>query len=91
MSPTYKLTQEEQETIIRGCAGKQEWIIYTADPRIIRKFKKLGYKVDQEDQYGGIWVTVPFRVVRFGRLEKRIMSEDQKAKIRHRLKLIPRV
>jgi very-short-patch-repair endonuclease len=40
------LTREEQETIIRGNAASKTWEVVTADPRIVRKMEKQGYKPD---------------------------------------------
>ncbi len=36
----FKLSREEQETVIRGNAASQEWEIVTADPRIIRRMAR---------------------------------------------------
>jgi hypothetical protein len=59
-----KLSREEQETIILGNAASKEWDICTADPRMIRKFEKQGYKQnDRENPWGYISFTLPYSKV----------------------------
>ncbi len=68
----YKLSREEQETVINGNAASQEWEICTADPRIIRRLKRQGYKPDErENPWGYVSFIVPFDRVRILRPEKR--------------------
>ena len=56
----YKLTREEQETIIKGNAASREWEIITADPRTIRRLEKQGYKPDDRpNPWGYISYTLP--------------------------------
>jgi hypothetical protein len=67
----YKLTREEQETVIGGNAASQEWDIRTADPRIIRRMEKQGFKPDQrENPWGYVSFTVPFDKVKIAKAEK---------------------
>jgi hypothetical protein len=66
----YKLTREEMETHVWGNAASDEWEIYTADPKDIRRMDKLGYPVVERDEFGARY-RVPRRAIRFGRLEKR--------------------
>ncbi len=75
----YKLTREEQETIIRTSAADQTWEIVTADPRIIRKMAKQGYQPDaRENPWGYVSFTVPYSRVKIMRAEKRQISEKHK-------------
>ncbi len=68
----YKLTREEQETIIRGTAGGQEWEIITADARTIRRIEKQGYKPDDRpNPWGYVSFTLPFEKVKIVKAEKR--------------------
>ncbi len=68
----YKLTREEQETVIRGNAASQEWEILTADPRIIRKVEKQGYRPDdRQNPWGYVSFTLPWNKIRIGKAEKR--------------------
>jgi hypothetical protein len=70
--PEYKLTREEQETVIRGNAASQAWEIIAADPRIIRKMEKQGYKPDgRRNPWGFFSFTVPFDRVKIAKAEKR--------------------
>ena len=39
------LTREERETIVRISDADSGWVISTASPKHIRKFAKLGYKL----------------------------------------------
>lgn len=48
----YKLKREEQEKIIRTSAADDEWEVYTADPKFIRRFEKRGYQPYRQDQWG---------------------------------------
>jgi hypothetical protein len=70
--PDYRLTREEQETIILGNAGSQEWDICTADPRIIRKLERQGFKPDDRpNPWGYVSFTVPLDRLKIARSEKR--------------------
>src|SRR5262249_7274991 len=76
------LTREEQETHVWGnAANRSEWEIYTADPMHIRKFDRLGYQVIKADAFGKRY-KVPFHAVRFGRLQKRVLSEKARENIK---------
>lgn len=72
----YRLNKQEMETIIRGSAGSQEWEIVTADPRMIRRLEKQGYKPDiGTNPYGYLSYTIPFDRVRIAKAEKRKLPE----------------
>ncbi len=74
-----QLTREEQETIIKGNAASRTWDVCTADPRIIRRMEKQGYKPDErENPWGYVSFAVPFDRVRILRPEKRAMSAERK-------------
>ena len=67
----YKPTREEMETVIRGNSGNPNWEIVTADPRIIRRMGKQGYKPDDKpNPWGYVSFTVPADRVRIGKAEK---------------------
>jgi len=67
----YKLTREEQETIIGGNAASQTWNVCTADPRIIRRMERQGYKPEtRANPWGYVSFTVPFDRVRIAKREK---------------------
>jgi hypothetical protein len=73
--PEYKLTREEQETCIIGNAASHEWDVCTADPKMIRKFKRQGYTPEaRKNPWGYVSFKVPFR-----RLTVR-KAEPQKAR-----------
>ncbi len=74
-----RLSREEQETIINGNAASQSWDVCTADPRIIRRMEKQGYKPDErENPWGYVSFTVPFDRVRILRPEKRKLTAEQR-------------
>ncbi len=57
----YKLTREEQETVILGNAASQTWNVCTADLRIIRLMERQGYKPDEKaNPWGYTSYAVPF-------------------------------
>jgi hypothetical protein len=59
------------ETVIRGNAGSREWEIVTANPRIIRRMEKQGYKPDERpNPWGYVSFTMPFDRVRIAKVEK---------------------
>ncbi len=67
-----QLTKQEQETIIKGNAASREWEVVTADPRIIRRMAKQGYKPDErENPWGYVSFTVPFDRIGIRKAEKR--------------------
>ena len=70
----YKLTREEQETIINWCSADDTASIYSADPVVIRKLDKLSvafpdvYKCTRVDPvYKTKDYIVPARFIRFGK------------------------
>lgn len=70
----YKLTREEQETIINWCPADDTASIYSADPVVIRKLDKLTaafpdvYKCRRVDSvYKTKDYIVPARLIRFGK------------------------
>jgi hypothetical protein len=68
----FKLTREEQETVILGNAASQTWDICTADPRIIRKLEKQGYKPDDRpNPWGYVSFTLPLDRVKIAKAERR--------------------
>ena len=73
----YRLTREEMETVILGNAASQTWDVCTADPRIIRRMARQGYKPDKrENPWGYVSFTVPFDRVKVLRPEKRKLSPE---------------
>jgi hypothetical protein len=70
------LTREEQETIIRTNALHKTCEVVTADPLIMRRMEKQGYKPDERRNPAGyVSYTIPFSRVRILRTEKRKPSE----------------
>jgi len=68
----YKLTKQEQETIIKSNAASQEWEIVTADPRTIRRMEKLGYEPDdRQNPWGYVSFTLPFDRIAIRKAVKR--------------------
>ena len=68
----YKLTKQEQETIIRTSAADKEWEIISADPRTIRRMEKQGYKPDdRSNPWGYLSDTVPLDRIAIRKAEKR--------------------
>jgi hypothetical protein len=64
----YKLTREEQETVINCSAADREWTVLTSDPRIIRKLERQGYRTI--DAAKNPWGYQSYRVP-FGRISIR--------------------
>ena len=61
MSNDYKLTLQEQETIINGNSASKEWDILTSDSRIIRRMDRQGFKPDgRSNPWGYVSYTIPF-------------------------------
>lgn len=78
------MTREEQETIIRFDATPDKAVVYTCDPVWMRKMEKLerdGHATIKKDFGDGKewWVDKSAIKVR----PKRVMSEEQKEKIRN--------
>jgi hypothetical protein len=69
---TYRLTKEEQETVIRCSAADQEWDVCTADPRMIRYLTKRSWtrQPDYQDSTF-LFCRLPFAKLRVLRPEKR--------------------
>ena len=68
----YKLTREEQETIIKGNAASKEWEIVTADPRTIRRMQKQGFRPDDRaNPWGYASYTVPLDKIAIRKAQKR--------------------
>jgi hypothetical protein len=71
----YRLTREEQETVILGNAAGKTWDICTADPRMIRRLEKQGYKPDDRPNFWGyVSFTLPLDRVKIAKAEKRKAS-----------------
>lgn len=81
----YTIEIESRETIVRWSAGQKEREIYTNDPSVIRRLAKL-YPAEQLRDAGQLVFKVPGRCVRFARLEKRKVSEEQRQRMRERAK-----
>ena len=89
MKKTYRLTKEEQETVIRSSAADQEWDVCTADPRFIRYLKRQGYEPGPDHQFPDhMSCKVPFRKLRIRRIAE--LRADQKARLAFQLKTTPR-
>ncbi len=75
-----KLSQDEIETVIRCSAADKTWNIVTADPRVKLRLKRRGHVGNPDHQLSEPYerYTLPFDMVRFGRKEKRVMSESQR-------------
>ncbi len=81
-----RLSKEEQETVINSNAASRTWDVCTADPRIIRRLERQGYKPDErENPWGYVSFTVPFDRVRILRPEKRKASGVAAQKQQERL------
>jgi hypothetical protein len=69
---TPRLTRDEMETVILGNAAGATWDVCTADPRIIRKLERQGFKADNRpNPWGYISFTVPFDRIRIAPARKR--------------------
>ena len=68
----YKLSKEEQETIILGNAASKQWDICTADPKIIRKMARQGYKqAERSNPWGYVSFLIPFDRVKIAKSIKK--------------------
>jgi hypothetical protein len=86
---TYRLTKEEQETVIRCSAADQEWDVCTVDPRFIRHLNRQGYHPEPDYQFPDhMSCKVLFRKLRIRRISE--LKADQKARLAFRLKTRPR-
>ena len=92
---TYKLTKDERETLLNYCEADGYWEIDTSVATHIRKFDKLGYECTDTQLYpdGTVMAKtykVPKHAISFRKPEKvkREMSEEQKAAMSERVKLM---
>jgi len=90
MVKEYKLSREEQETIIRGNAASHEWEVVTADPKQVRRMARQGYKPDpRTNPWGYVSFKVPYDRVRVMRAEKKKLSETQLAYLHQKGRKVP--
>jgi hypothetical protein len=76
MTDDYRLSREEQETIITGNATTKEWDILTSDLRIIRRMERQGYKPDgRKNPWAYFSYTIPFNKIAILRAGDRIRRE----------------
>jgi hypothetical protein len=78
---TYKLTKEEQETIIRRCADESTWDVYSCIPSDVNAFKSLAEQYDvqyKEDKWGGIRIRFPRRMIAYRKPVSEAMREKVK-------------
>ena len=79
---SYKLAREERETVIRGNAASHSWEVVTADPRIIRKLTRQGFKPDDHpNPWSYVSFTLPFNRIGIRRADRRTLSEGQQQNI----------
>jgi hypothetical protein len=89
VTKTYRLTKEEQETVIRSSAADQEWDVCTADPRVIRYLKRQGYEPEPDYQLRDhLSCRIPYRKLRISK--KAGLTAEQKARLAIQLKMTPR-
>ena len=85
----YKLTREEQETVIRSSSADSEWDVVSADPRFIRYLKRQGFTLEVDYQLSDhLSCKVPFRNLRVSK--RRNLTDEQKARMANRLKSVSR-
>jgi hypothetical protein len=87
-----KLTREEMETHISLDAVEGIAIIDTSIPKDINKCKKMGYEIIKENFYDdgsvcNVVFRVPRRCISFRKNEKRVVSEEQRERMRERAKM----
>ena len=75
----HKLTREERKTSILTSDADDKWSIFTASPKFIRRFERLGYRKTKTDAWGGCFYEAPLHAIRFGKPQKRTMSDSQRA------------
>lgn len=56
-------SKAELETLIRGCASDRTWVIFTEDPKMIRKLTKLHGSGRQVSECGWEWRGIAFSCV----------------------------
>ena len=89
MTRTYRLTKEEQETVIRCSAADRERGACTADPRFIRYLKRQGYEPEPDYQLGDyLSCRIPYRKLRISK--KAGLTAEQKARLAIQLKMVSR-
>ncbi|HFD2033468.1 TPA: hypothetical protein ACF2DD_002045 [Clostridium perfringens] len=80
----------EMETTIVKTAEDKEWMVYSSDPKYIRKMNKIGmrpYKVDKIDgEVVGSYYKIDEKQISFRK--KRVLSEEQKKVLSERMKNI---
>lgn len=76
------LSREERETVILGNAASREWEVCTADPRIIRKLERQGYKREgRENPWGYVSFRLPFNRLSIRKREGRKLTPGNLAKM----------
>lgn len=74
-----KLTAEERETVVLGNAASREWIVTTADTRIINRLKKRGWTPQELGSGCYFRFILPFSMVSFrSNRPTRINSESKR-------------
>ena len=73
----FKLTREEQETLLRISAADREWDFFTLDPKFVRRLGKLGWELEKDHQ-GGWSCRFPLNRITIRRREKRKLTEAQR-------------
>lgn len=81
------LSRMEQEVHILKTADEKEWMMYSSDPKYIRKMDKIGvspYKKEKidNDTYGYFY-KIEEKQISFRK--KRILTEEQKKKMKERM------
>ncbi len=75
------LTRHEQETVISWNAADPTIQIWTAEPKTLRKLKKLGY-APTKNQGPGAWFTLEKRAITLRRPGKRAETAPQNPRFR---------
>lgn len=75
-------TRTETETIIRQSAADKEWVVFSEDPKIIRRMEKLFGQGRRRSDVGTEWI-VPQRCIRIA--AKRSMTPEQSEAAKARL------
>lgn len=81
------LSRAEQETSVVKTADEKEWMIYSSDPKYIRKMNKIGVKPYKKEKIDndtyGYFYKIEEKQISFRR--KRILTEEQKKKMKERM------
>ncbi len=86
---TYRLTREEQETVIGCSAADREWDVCTADPRFARYLRRQGYEPEPDFQFHDcVFCRIPFRKLRISK--KAGLTAERRARLASQLKMTPR-